>query len=673
MRTRPLLRTLLVGMLCHLLWTLSGVASLRAEEVAPVQRELLLFEEPEVTAAMKHAQPQREAPAAVTVVSSEEIRRLGYRTLAEALRGVRGFYVTGDRNYDYLGVRGFSRPGDYDDRILLLVNGHTYNDDIYQSASVGNDFGIDLEAVERIEVIRGPGSALYGGNALFAVINVVTFDGATKPGVHALVETGSYWRKRAQLSIGHVTEGGLSVFAGGSILDLDGQHELFYPEYDDPSTNDGIAEDVDGERALNFFLNAKWRGFTLQGGVNQRDKHIPTGSYGTLFNDEQTQGTDGHHFADLSYASTVAPNLHLSARAFYDGYRYHGTYVYVDDVGGRIKNEDRAWSDWFGGEVRARWEAWDRNALTAGAEYTYHPAAHQENYDSPGHQAYLDDERTYGTWGIYAQDELKVTSTLMVVAGLRFDRYYDRLQQVSPRAAVIWSATPQTTVKLLYGRAFRPPNLYEQYYAYPGSGIASVVNPDLDPERIATYEAVVEQELWHGIHGTLAFYHYDIDDLIEPFTVPSDDGGDPALQYGNGDTVRANGVEIETRVPLPRGSALKSSYCFQRASTSAGRLSNSPAHLGNLTLLFPLVWGIEGGVELIVVGPRDTRDGHRLETARIMNLTLDYVSPVPGLTGSIGLYNILDHTYPDPTGEEFVQDRLPQNGFTFRVQLGYAF
>jgi outer membrane receptor protein involved in Fe transport len=117
---------------------------------------------------------------------------------------------------------------------------------------IGYEFGIDLEAVEHIEVIRGPGSALYGGNALFAVINVVTFDGATKPGVHALMETGSFWRKRAQLSVGHVTDGGLSVFASGSILDVDGQDELFYPEFDDPSTNDGIAEDADGERALNF-------------------------------------------------------------------------------------------------------------------------------------------------------------------------------------------------------------------------------------------------------------------------------------------------------------------------------------------------------------------------------------------------------------------------------------
>lgn len=654
---------------CQLLFALPCAAA-APEDTA--QRELLLFEEPDVTAAMKHAQKPHEAPSAVTVVTAEEIRRLGYRTLGEVLRGVRGFYVTGDRNYDYLGVRGFARAGDYNDRILLLVDGHTYNDDIYQSAPIGFDFGIDLEAVERIEVIRGPGSALYGGNAIFAVINVVTFDGATKPGVNALVETGSFWRKRAQLSAGHVFANGLSLFASGAIVDLDGQDELYYPDFNDPSTNFGVAEDADGERALDFFLKAKWRGLTLEGGVNQRDKHIPTASFGTVFDDNGTQTTDGHRFADLSYAADVVPGLQLSARAYYDGYRYHGTYIYAGDDGARIKNEDRAWSDWFGGETRARWESWgDRNALTIGAEYSYHPGAFQQNYDHSPRVDYLHDRREFGSWGVYAQDELKITPWLTLVGGVRFDRYYDRLQQVTPRAAVIWTVSAATTVKMLYGRAFRPPSLYEQYYAYPASGVATVVNPGLDPERITTYEGVLEQRLWGGAQATFALYHYDMDDQIEALPVPG--ATEPTFEFGNGQTIRARGGEIEVRVPLPAGSELKTSYCLQRAETKDGRLANSPQHLGNAALLFPLFWGLQGGTELEVVGPRETRDGRKLETATIWNVNLDYTSPIPGLGGSLGLYNILDRTYPDPAGTEHVMDRIPQNGFTFRAQLKYAF
>ena len=240
------------------------------------QREMMLFDEPMVTGAGKHAQSLAEAPSAVTIITRADIQRFGYRTLAEALRSVRSFYGSYDRNYDYIGVRGFLRPGDYDDRILLLVNGHTYNDDIYGSASVGNDFGIDLEAVERIEVIRGPGSALYGGNALFAVINVVTVTGAEVPGVRALVETGSFARKRGQISVGHVFDSGLDVFASGSVLDIDGNASLLYPQFDTPENNNGVARDADGERAFNFFMNAHYGNFSLQGGANSREKHVPT-------------------------------------------------------------------------------------------------------------------------------------------------------------------------------------------------------------------------------------------------------------------------------------------------------------------------------------------------------------------------------------------------------------
>ena len=120
-----------------------------------------------VSTASKFPQAIREAPASITVVTAEEIRRFGYRTLGDVLRSVRGFYTTYDRNYAYVGMRGFARPGDYNTRVLLLVDGHRLNDDIFDQAPIGTDFPIDLSLVERVEVIRGPASSLYGTNALF--------------------------------------------------------------------------------------------------------------------------------------------------------------------------------------------------------------------------------------------------------------------------------------------------------------------------------------------------------------------------------------------------------------------------------------------------------------------------------------------------------------------------
>lgn len=632
------------------------------------ERELLLFEEPSVTAATKHSQPANEAPSAVTVITREEIHRFGYRTLAEALRSVRGFYTTNDRNYSYLGVRGFLRPGDYNDRILLLVNGHTYNDDIYQTAYFGYEFGIDIEAVERIEVIRGPGSALYGGNALFAVINVVTSTGAEQPGIHARAETGSLGRKRGQLDVGHVFTNGIDVFASGSVLDLDGNQDLFYPAFDDPSTNRGVAHNADAERAYNLFASARWGRLTMQGGVNYRLKHVPTAPYDTTFDDNGTKTNDSHPFFEVGYGHLVRPDLDLNVRAYYDGWRYHGTYVYGSGAD-RMKNQDFARSHWYGTEAHARWTGVSWNVLTVGAEYSYHPDASQENFDEGGARL-LDDHRSFGNFGIYAQDEITPMDGLTLVAGLRFDHDYGRISEVSPRAAVIWQPRPATTVKLLFGNAFRPPNLFEQYYGLAGD--PPPPGSSLHPERIHTYEAVLEQGLWRNASGTISLYHYDVDDLIDQVEVV-DEQGTASLQYRNASDVRANGAEFELRAQLPRGATLRASYAVQDARSKNGRISNSPRHLGRLGILFPIVAGLEAAAELDIVGPRDTLEGRQLETARIANVNLVYHSPLRNLDLAVGLYNVLDHTYPDPGGGEHVQDRIPQDGFTYRVQLHYGF
>jgi len=637
------------------------------------QHELLLFDETPITGAAKHAQSAREAPARVTVITRDEITRFGYRTLAEALRAVPGFYLSGDRNYDHIGLRGFLRPNDFNDRILLLVNGHTYNNDLYQQAYLGQDFGIDLEAVDHIEVIRGPGSALYGGNAFFAVINVVTTTGRDTPGVQPLVETGSFGRKRGQASVGHVTADGADVFASGSVLDVDGQESLFYPAYDTPATNHGIAHDADGERALKFFTSAQYGRFSFQGGTSWREKHVPTGAFDTTFDDPGTKTVDTRQFAEALYEAAPIARTDVTARLFYDGTGYHGTFVYGAGPT-RAKNEDLGTSHWFGGEVRARRELFAGNALTVGTEYTYHPRAVQENFDLPSGRTFLHDTRSYGVVGVYMQDEWEVLPRLTLTGGLRYDSYYGRLQQVSPRLGAVWTARDDTTVKLLFGQAFRPPNLYEQYYGYPSIGIQNLANTRLDAEHITTYEAVLEQGLWNLAQGTLAVYRYDVDDLIEQVQLrrPGFDG--VTLQYRNTGAAEANGAEAELRVPLPRGIVARAAYSAQAARDEDGRiLSNSPKHLGSVGLLVPLGYGFDAGTELLIVGPRRNLVGRRLEAARILNLNLGYRPPGTDLRVSAGLYNLFDQSYPDPGGAEHRQDRIPQDGLTFRVQLRYAF
>lgn len=644
------------------------------QEVAAVADESLLFQEiPSVSGASRYEQSISEAPAFVSVVTAREIKLFGYRTLADILRSVAGFYTTYDRNYSYLGVRGFGRLGDYSTRILVLLDGyHRLNDSVYYQAPIGTDFPLEVDLIDRVEIIRGPSSSIYGTNAVFAVINVITKQGRDLKGVELSGEAGSFDTYKGSLTYGDRFSNGLEALASGSFYSSKGQ-DLYFKQFDRPATNHGVAQNLDGDQYGNFFTKLGFKDLTLSGAFQSREKKIPTAPWDAIFNDSRMKSVDERAFMDLKYEGSFENQFGLMVRTYYDHYDYQGTYpFYFNDAKpflGSYLNRDSVQGEWFGGEFQVTKSLWERHKVVVGAEYRFNSREDQINYDDQPALVYLDRQHSSSTTALFAQDEFRITDYLLLNAGLRYDYFEGFGDSVNPRLGLIFHPFESTFLKLLYGQAFRVPNAYELYYE---DGSTAKPNPGLQPETIKTYEVVWEQLLGKYLRFTLAGFYYDMGNLINLQRDPADD----MTFFGNVQQVTAKGFEAELDAKWPRGIETRISYAYQDAQDQQAdqQLTNSPTHQAKFHGLLPIVpEKLFFGTELIYTSPRLTLKGRDTDDAFLLNLTLFWAYPVKGLDLSCTLYNVLDQNFGEPGSEEHRQDIIYQDGISFRVKATYSF
>jgi iron complex outermembrane receptor protein len=629
--------------------------------------ELLDIEIPTVYAASRYDQKVTRAPASVTIVTREEIDAHAYRNLAEVLESVRGFYISDDRNYEYVGVRGFGRPGDYNSRVLLLVDGHRINDNVYNSAYFGYDFIVDLDLVDHVEVVRGPGSALYGTSAFFAVVNVVTRRASDVKGGTVAASAGSHGAVAGRAGIGWETSNGVGVVLSASRYHSPGQR-LFYEEFDDPATQDGIARHSDQERAQTVFGKATWRGFSVTGAFVSRKKAIPTGSYGTVFGDPGSNTLDDRGYLDLGYDGTLSGKIGLSAHLYYDRYYYRGNYLY--DNPPLVINRDRTTGAWTGLDDRITFPVGDRHVLTCGTELQINLRQDQMNYDVEPYALSLDSRKRSHLWAAYVQDEATISSEWSLLAGVRYDRYETFGATTNPRLAVLYHPNPRTVFKGLYGTAFRAPNAYELYYG--SDTLDQKINPDLGPEKIATSELTYDGWFEGGLRLSASAYRYRIEGLISLETDPADD----RLVFRNVESARSSGIESEIEKRWASGISARANAAFQNSkdTDTHQRLSNSPRWLARGSLTAPLAGRrLLASLDLQYTGPRLTIGTGHAAGFTVVNLALSTRALAKGLFASLGAYNVLDRTPTDPGSQEHVQEVIPQDRRTFRLKLSYTF
>jgi outer membrane receptor protein involved in Fe transport len=642
--------------LAAVLLTVAGVT--RAEDTTEPTLDDLL--ETKVSGASKYDQIARRAPASVSIVTADDIERYGYRTIADVLGRVRGFYTSYDRNYTYVGVRGFSRPTDYNNRVLLLIDGHTTNESVFGSAQLGSELGLDITLVERVEIIRGPGSALYGTGAMLTVVNIILKRGSAIGGRRAAAGGGSFGKSNGLLMAGGQTDRGLDVAAGLFGTHVDGQN-IFYPEYaSDPSTK-GTARGLDGEKSYGAALSAYYGKFHLSGLTTSREKAIPTGAFDTTFGAPGAQTTDKHQFLDLSWEDEIASDLSLRLRASTDSYGYRGQYP------ASPTSFEGAQDDWWGAEAELRWDPRPDNRFTAGAEYRRDTTAEYRNSDAA--QTYFQGNFPFDTISLYAQDEFQITDNLAVIGGLRYDRYSTGHSAANPRGAIVFNATPSSTLKLLYGRAFRTPNIYETRYQDPTAGAKD--NPNLKPEHIETLEVAWEQRLGPSLFGAVSAYQSRMTDLIDQVVDPADS----LLQYQNQGTARTRGIELELTALLGGGVSAFANYSYARAIDVENNepLTNSPEHVAKLGAAAPLTRWLRASGELLYESGRLTVQNTTTSGYLLANTTLLIEPPQVPLRLSLQIRNLFGTQYATPGGFEHRQAAISQDGRNFSARVECRF
>lgn len=602
----------------------------------------------------KKAESTSKTAAAVFVITHEDIEHYGYRTLAQALKRISGFYSEYDYAYDKIGVRGYLPNSDLNRRVLVLIDGHKVNDYLYGQAPVNQDLPVDMRDIERIEVVKGPGSALWGSEALLCVINCITKTATQVDGLQIRQDYG--FNNGQRLSYGGAYPGGLQIT--GSVQDMmsDGQAKIYFPDFNDPANNDrslngGIANGMDGERVGRGFVNMSYKGYKLSYDHVSRVKDLPTAAWSAVFNLPGLNLGDEREYTELSFENPkpLANNGDLFCRVYQDNYDAVGNFNWWENGGiVRDKGFDRSRS--YGAEMRYSRDLGSRLSLTFGSEYVRNYVGHRANYiTSPNPRLRWERQGDFDMLSHYSQAEWDLTNSLRLVAGTRYDDHSIFGGNWSPRLAAIYKASDRTTFKMLYGEALRIPSLDE----YIMSG-----NPSkMKPEKIVTNEFVWDQQLSNTGHLVTSIYGLRMYDLINQMA----------------DAVKSAGIETQYEFRLQNGSSGYLGVAVLDASAFPnGRLVSSPHCLITTGLSLPLFQGQAYlSPQMQFVGASKTNMWNTSPSYAVANLGLSSTSLFKNLDLSLNVTNLFNTPYVVNAEGDQYQDVNPQPGRSLQFQMSY--
>jgi len=646
----------------------------------------LLEQENHVFSATRYVQTISKTPANVTVLTREDLRRFGYRSIGEALAALPGIYDAASQ-WPALGVRGLAVPGDFGSRILTLINGMPVYEATYGSFFIEQ---LDIESIDRIEFVKGPGSALYGSGAVLAVVNLVTRSGRDAGASSLALEAASHRTGRAYASLGGVTEGGIDGFLSASAGRSAGR-DLYLAEMDTPEFDGnrlrGMSVGNDRSRHARLFGRAAWGGNWIQGLLVAANRQDPLASYGSVLGGHlqlreslaAVEAGMNRELGDGGLATARVYHFAVSEKGDYP-YSFSGRrvppvdYINVSDLSSRQYGLELRYDRFFG----------SGHHVLAGLEVK-RVDTHQHVGDQPvpyrAGVITVDAHPGYSQWALFVQDEIRLRHGSLFL-GARYDAYRGFSKGVksrlSPRIAYVSEWSPATTAKLLYGQAYRAPTVYESLYQ-DGVPAAETIwaNPVLRPELARTLEGIIERQHGQGVKARLSVYTTRLTDTPQQVVlprfkdVPCALGPEGCVQYRNsGATQRVNGIEADIRVRQSDHGTLYAAITLQHSRQKGEELPSSPRAQIKFGVTRPLPWhGMDAAVEAQFVDRlrgRFNEDGSRTADAPSavrVDAALNLPRLADGWRLSLRVRNLFDRrTYTIASRELQPLERVPAEG-----------
>jgi len=567
-----------------------------------------------IVTAAKHAQKVGDAPSTVSVITEEQIRKSGKTTLADLLKGIVGMDVSYSSQRKFaVAARGLS-GGTFSKRILFLVDGRPIN--VPSSGEAYTGYPVALNDIKQIEIIRGPGSSLYGGNAFVGVVNIILKrpEDYKAKAVDALVSYGAYNRVNGAVGVGKkVGDFGFTLSANYLKSNEDGIWKKWYNDAAIPDYFKGY--DLKGR--------IEYKDLTLEGGYNHLKMPVSEKGQYTSATSYMRYEQDHLGFTQGQWTPKLSKNVTLNAKAYYNGFQMDTFDLYnaagqIKDTKGNVQRTyaagDRRWGKTpsdeksWGGGLQVDWTPLASTRLMVGVDHL-RQSINQQNLKStdgtpdPALDYYTD--KSLDATGVFVQAEQTIQEKLLLTAGVRYDKYSAFKRNVSPRLSALYKFDANGTLRASYGEAFRIPSLAEYYYSLYYYA-KDKLNWQLVPEKIHTYELAAGYTFPKAklsLEGT--FFRNEVPNMILNTADRIDDQYPFQYFYYNFyKRVVSQGIELEAEKSFGAHFLARANYTYQRAKDADGNpMVEAPDHKFNLDAT--TTWGrFTGNATLAYVGPR---------------------------------------------------------------------